>query len=696
MTGLAGRLAHTIVQLVSARQVDDPLLFVVFMSLLFWIISLLAGYTLTRSAGFIAAVAPAGILLAAVQFFDMQLGDRVYVIGLYAFLCLLLLGRLTYLRRTSFWKERHVLASAETGTDLNLAFGLAALLLVILAWTAPASGRPILGVRVAWENLSRPWQSAVKKLDRTVASLKSRQVESLQLYGDTLALGHQAQTDTSPYFRIRGPLYSDAARYYWRVRTYDLYQNGNWSTGTTFDEPFTPDQSPLPLADPEGLSGKFTFTAPDHNLAQLITPPRPVWISRPVRLTFLPASAGRLDPLTFQANPPVMAGEEYVVHANILEPTEAELRAAGQDYPAWVASRYLQLPPDLPPVFASLARQITAGADTPYDQAAAVTDYLRKTITYSPTVGQIPAGEDPLVWFLFDGRKGFCNYYATAEVVLLRSLGIPARLAVGFAQGQFFVPDLYVVRESDSHAWPEVYFPGVGWVEFEPTTSQPPLLRPTGSGASGAAVNPTPQSTSAYNPPIPTGTPMAEAPVRPGGGSSHTSAILLAALIMIAFFVLAGAVFFFLLRAAARMRSSGMRTLQQPFPVLLVAGLQGLSFRVPAWLGRWAAYVRLAPIQRAFSVVYRGLRQLGMPVAPGLTPGEAAAALSARLPQAAAAIQLLLQEFQRSLYSETPGDLTAARQAARRVRLACREAALTRHWKAFGGIFKQERRTGRD
>jgi len=76
-------------------------------------------------------------------------------------------------------------------------------------------------------------------------------------------------------------------------------------------------------------------------------------------------------------------------------------------------------------------------------------------------------------------KQGFCNYYATAEVILLRSVGIPARLAVGYAQGDNVDdPLLYTVRQRDAHAWPEVYFPGVGWVEFEPTASQPTLVRP--------------------------------------------------------------------------------------------------------------------------------------------------------------------------------------------------------------------------
>ena len=88
-----------------------------------------------------------------------------------------------------------------------------------------------------------------------------------------------------------------------------------------------------------------------------------------------------------------------------------------------------------------------------------------------------PQGVDPIDVFLFSDRQGFCNHFATAEVLLLRSIGIPARLAIGFAEGEYDeISDLYVVRIKDTHAWPEVYFADYGWVIFEPTTNQVPLV----------------------------------------------------------------------------------------------------------------------------------------------------------------------------------------------------------------------------
>ena len=87
------------------------------------------------------------------------------------------------------------------------------------------------------------------------------------------------------------------------------------------------------------------------------------------------------------------------------------------------------------------------------------------------------------MWVLFHTKKGFCNYYASDEVLLLRSIGIPARMAVGFAEGEGSNDstargESFIVRNHDAHAWPEVYFPNIGWVEFEPTVNQNPIVRP--------------------------------------------------------------------------------------------------------------------------------------------------------------------------------------------------------------------------
>ena len=156
--------------------------------------------------------------------------------------------------------------------------------------------------------------------------------------------------------------------------------------------------------------------------------------------------------------------------------TEDELRRAGTDYPAWV-SAYRGLPagyrpdPTLEKV-KSLAEQVTQGATNPYDQAAAIERYLRDTnnFTYTLKPYEPPSGVDPIEYFLFDSKQGYCEYFASAMGDMLRSLGIPTRLVNGYGPGTFDEHiGKYVVRESDAHTWVEAYFPHYGWIPFEPT-----------------------------------------------------------------------------------------------------------------------------------------------------------------------------------------------------------------------------------
>jgi hypothetical protein len=146
---------------------------------------------------------------------------------------------------------------------------------------------------------------------------------------------------------------------------------------------------------------------------------------------------------------------------------------------------------DFSPRFADLAQMLIENLTTPYEKTVAITNYLRSELEYVDRMPLAPIDRDPIEWALFDQKQGFCNYYASAEVLMLRSLGIPARLAVGYAHGERESNSgriQYTVRLRDAHAWPEVYFPGIGWVEFEPTANQDPLIRPTDPSDEGISL----------------------------------------------------------------------------------------------------------------------------------------------------------------------------------------------------------------
>jgi transglutaminase-like putative cysteine protease len=173
----------------------------------------------------------------------------------------------------------------------------------------------------------------------------------------------------------------------------------------------------------------------------------------------------------------------YAVTSLATRASQAELGAAGTGYPDALRAAYLQLPPSLPARVASLAAQIANGATNPYDQALQLQAYLRNTYTYRLDVPPPPAGRDAVDYFLYEAPGGFCSYYASAMAVMLRTLGVPARVATGYAMGDYDSGrDAYRVAGAAAHAWVEVYFPAYGWVEFEPTPARAVFERPLGAG----------------------------------------------------------------------------------------------------------------------------------------------------------------------------------------------------------------------
>jgi transglutaminase-like putative cysteine protease len=449
--------------------------------------------------------------------------------------------------------------------------------------------------------------------------------------------------------------------------------DNQWQSGDVYTEPFIPNQTSLQLIDTQGLASEFVFTTPQENLSLLVTPANPIWISRPSVLSFSTSANSSIDPLFFRADPPILVGEQYVVHAIISNPSVLRLQQAGAAYPAWVQDHYLQLPINISPLISELARSITSQALTPYDKAVAITNYLRAMITYVTTVEAPPQGTDPLVWFLFDSRKGFCNYYATAEVILLRSVGVPARMVVGFAQGEYQPPDKYTVLLKDAHAWPEVYFPGIGWVEFEPTSSQPVLDRLPGLPTPTQQPSNATQSAERNNLGL-TPTPTLETGSGRERGTPTNNLLTVTVFVLILVLVIIGGAVAYTTGRLDKFIHQILPASRRSFPSFLLDTYVSLSIPPPVWLTRWAYVAGLKPIERSFGVVFQSLRWLGANPSPSRTPSEAAAALIEYLPALSEETRSLLSAYEHAIFSQRHFDLVAARQTAQLIR---RQAFLT-------------------
>jgi hypothetical protein len=162
----------------------------------------------------------------------------------------------------------------------------------------------------------------------------------------------------------------------------------------------------------------------------------------------------------------------YLALSDPIRPDPAKI-SDRSPIPLEIIETYLQLPSGDPRV-AVLARQITRTGRTNYEKAKMLEHYLRSNYAYSLQLRGKPASKEPLAMFLFDVRRGHCEYFASAMTIMLRHLAIPARLVNGFRTGEYnSIGGNWIVRQYNAHSWAEAYFPPYGWVEFDPTPPDP-------------------------------------------------------------------------------------------------------------------------------------------------------------------------------------------------------------------------------
>lgn len=250
-------------------------------------------------------------------------------------------------------------------------------------------------------------------------------------------------------------------QHYWRGAIYDRYTGTGWEQLNVSVAAPQPESIDLVAPGRYALTQQFQIVSLQDN--RLFAAGQPV-ASKDATLQAAPEDAtailprGRIPQYEITSWTPKVSGQEL----------EADTAA----YPPEIATRYLQLPDSVPQRVKDLAARLVQSAASPYDKALRVQAYLRATYLYKLDVPP-PPNRDVVDYFLFDAPGGFCSYYASAMTVLLRSQGVPARVVVGFATGNYDgLLRRYVVPANAAHAWVEVYFPTYGWIEFEPTAAR--------------------------------------------------------------------------------------------------------------------------------------------------------------------------------------------------------------------------------
>lgn len=258
---------------------------------------------------------------------------------------------------------------------------------------------------------------------------------------------------------------------YLRGATFLVYTGKSWEAGES-QKVNIPPGSTLPTG--------YAPDVPREYVKLKVTPAmtfgRTIFnVLEPMRVDGLKSDYSADSDSNLYADRSIARESTYTVSARLPRYSAEQIRLLSTSGPEGYYEHYLQVPEGLPQRVRDLGREIAGGHQHPYDQALAIESYLRG-MRYDLDVPESPPGQDFVDFFLFDLQRGYCTYYATSMVVLLRDLGIPARLVEGFA-----VPDsagytedakgirTYSILNSQAHAWVEAYFPGYGWVTFDPT-----------------------------------------------------------------------------------------------------------------------------------------------------------------------------------------------------------------------------------
>lgn len=258
----------------------------------------------------------------------------------------------------------------------------------------------------------------------------------------------------------------------WRSGIFDHYDGRTW-TGPESDPVPMPDSVPVAypvefrdLGPRTSISQTFYLEAELPNVIFAASQPDNIWFEGGLLI----------DSLGVLRTPSTLTpGGVYSVVSTKGAASPEQLRSAEDVSPPEKVQRYLQVPESLPERVGALARRITAGESNTYDQVKAIEAYLAERFEYQIESPIAPPGQDAVDHFLFETDVGYCEQFASATVMMLRTLGVPARVAVGYTPGtRNAFTGLYEVKASDAHSWVEVWFPNLGWYEFDPTFDIPP------------------------------------------------------------------------------------------------------------------------------------------------------------------------------------------------------------------------------
>lgn len=599
----------------SGQNIEDTGLFVLLVGFLLALCGAWLMWELLRRRRALSGLLPIGLLFAINAHLSQQplIGYAVFLLS-----AALLVARTAYSRQHEDWQRRGVDYPEQLGLEWGVTAVIAALIIVLLARIGPLAGTPE-GWQIVSEWLKERQEQTSETAERLFSGVNSPppaaggasdvsvNVPNLGQVGSPIAQGYETVmwVTTSdppplpPEVAINTPLQSQPI-HYWRGGIYSRYTGRGWEKASLAEENF-----PQPTGEIEPLAGRYLlrqdFQVVARHTGELFSVNDPLQTAGGPVLRATQADGSRL-----------VVGPEttYSIISQATRVTANQLSAAQAAYPDSIAREYLQLPESLPARVQMLARRLAGSAEDPYQKVLQIQAYLRENFPYDLVVAPAPANRDVVDYFLFDQQRGFCSHYATAMAVMLRSVDVPARVVTGYAMGDYDRQrGAYRVPLSAAHAWVEVYFPGYGWVEFEPTAYRAPIEYPQESV-------------------VPSGAPPS--------------------------------------LAEAEMPTPQSQPYRVVLVVIAVIGLLALPF----WLLRMFSTARQAPalqVDGLYHRIRRALTWAGLSAVPSITPDEFLALYGARLDRydrLQKALRQATRLYRETVYSPRPPDAMCVRIAS--------------------------------
>jgi transglutaminase-like putative cysteine protease len=456
---------------------SDPLPFVLLLVTLVWVVAYVSAWAVARWHNVWAALVPGGfVLLTNISYLPGQ-PSLAFVIFLFA--AVLVVARMHYLKVLGAWRRTGVARPEFISLEVLFAGVWVGLILVAFAWAVPTANEwgPVAD---RWVQALEPVNDRLDRLGRLFIGVGSKKDLPTHAFGEVFPLQGELSLDDDILLEVTT---ADIGNL--RGAAYDEYTGRGWQVSGVEREPvlgtseqaaeFGTAESRALLRRPVTAEITVVGELPDRRLLSVGDP-----VAADVGAELL-TGVSRSDAVALLPSDRVAVGDTYTTVGTVSAATTDTLLASGWNFPPEILERYTQLPADLPPEVRELALAVAGDAQRPLEVAKRVEQYLRENYAFALDVADPPPRQDVVSYFLFDARSGYFDYHASAMAVLLRSIGIPARVSTGFAlDAADLDPETktFVVSERRAWSWPEVYFAGLGWVEFNPTPSRGTVARP--------------------------------------------------------------------------------------------------------------------------------------------------------------------------------------------------------------------------